>query len=86
MDWNRDGGLQIRMVLALALSLLGYAVLLVPVVLWLPPVAATAVCVFVVLVLGVLVREADRLTYVATQAIAIEREDHPELFDTVERL
>jgi len=86
MDWNRDGGLQIRMVLALALSLLGYAVLLVPVVLWLPPVAATAVCVLVVLVLGVLVREADRLTYVATQAIAIEREDHPELFDTVERL
>jgi heat shock protein HtpX len=86
MDWNRDDGLRIRMVLALGLSVLGYAVLLVPVGLLLPFEAAVAVGILIVLVIGVLVREADRLTYIATRAIAIEREDHPGLFDTVERL
>ena len=86
MDWQTDSRLARRMVLALALALVGYAALLGPVVWLLPPGGALVVCGLVLGILGVLVLEADRLAYLATSAIAIERDDHPELFDTVERL
>ncbi|QPV64781.1 M48 family metalloprotease [Halosimplex litoreum] len=86
MDWQTDSRLTRRMALALGLALLGYAALVGPVVWFLPPAGALIVCGLVLGILGVLVLEADRLAYLATSAIAIERADHPELFDTVERL
>ncbi|WP_459192954.1 M48 family metalloprotease [Halosimplex sp. J119] len=86
MEWQTDSRLTHRMVLALALAAVGYAVLLGPIVLFLPLSAALVVLGVVLAVLGGLVFEADRLAYVATRAIAIDREDHPELFDTVDRL
>ncbi|ELZ29236.1 heat shock protein HtpX [Halosimplex carlsbadense 2-9-1] len=86
MEWQTDSRLTRRMVLALALALLGYAALLGPVVWLLPPAGALVVCGVLLAILGGLVLEADRLAYLATRAVAIERDDHPELFDTVERL
>jgi heat shock protein HtpX len=86
MDWQTDSRLTRRMALALALSAVGYAVLLGPVVHFLPLSAALVVCGVLLAVLGGLVLGADRLAYLATGAVAVEREDHPELFDTVDRL
>ena len=73
------------MLAALVLALAGYAVLLGPVFL-LPLSAALVVCGLLITVLGGLVLSADRLAYLATKAVAIDREDHPELFETVDRL
>jgi len=86
MDWSPDRALTRRMALALALTLLGYVVLLGPVV-WLFPwqVALVVVGVVVAVVVG-LALQADRLAYLVTRAVAIERSDYPELFDTVDRL
>ena len=86
MDWQTDGRLTRRMALALGLSAAGYAVLLGPVFVLLALPVALVVCGVLLAVLGGLVLGADRLAYVATSAVAIEREDHPELFDTVDRL
>jgi heat shock protein HtpX len=86
MEWEYDRRLRRRMVLALALSALGYAALLGPIVWLLPTTAALIVCALVTVVLAILVREADRLTYYVTKAIAIDRDDNPALFETVDRL
>ena len=86
MDWQTDSRLTRRMALALALSAVGYAVLLGPIFVLLSLPVALVVCGVLLAVLGGLVLGADRLAYVATSAVAIEREDHPELFDTVDRL
>jgi len=86
MDWQTDRRLTRRMSLALALSFLGYVVLLGPLICLLPPSAAMVLCGILIAVLGTLVLQADRLAYMATRAIAIERTDYPQLFDTVERL
>jgi len=86
MDWQTDSRLTRRMVLALALSAVGYAVLLGPVFVFLPLPVALVVCGGLLAVLGGLVLGADRLAYLATSAVAIDRDDHPDLFDTVDRL
>ncbi len=86
MSWHADRHLRRRMVLALALSVVGYAALLVPILVFAPQTVALALCVIFLVVIAVLIREADRLTYILTQAIAISREDYPELYDTVSRL
>ena len=86
MDWSPDRTLTRRMALALALTLLGYAVLLGPFVWLLPWQAALVLCGVVVAVVGGLALEADRRAYVVTRAVAIDREDYPDLFDTVDRL
>lgn len=74
------------MVLALALSAVGYVALLGPIVWLLPPMAALVVCGLVTALLAILVREADRLTYYVTKAIAIDRDAYPKLFDMTDRL
>jgi heat shock protein HtpX len=74
------------MALALLLTLLGYVVLLGPVVWLLPWEAALVVVGIVVAVVGTLALQADRLAYLVTRAVAIDREDHPDLFETVDRL
>ena len=86
MDWSPDSALTRRMALSLALTLLGYAALLGPVVWLLPWEAALVVCGVVIAVVGCLALEADRLAYLATRAVAIDRADYPDLFDTVDRL
>ena len=86
MDWSPDRALTRRMALALVLTLLGYGVLLGPFVWLLPWEAGLVVCGLVVAVVGGLALEADRLAYLVTRAVAIDREDYPELFDTVDRL
>lgn len=86
MDWSSDRSLQQRMALALLLTLLGYAVLLGPLVWILPWQAGLVVCGVVVAVVGGLALEADRLAYLVTRAVAIDRGDYPALFDTVDRL
>ena len=86
MNWSSDSALTRRMALALLLTLLGYVVILGPLV-WLLPWQAGLVLVGVVVaVVGTLALQADRLAYLVTRAIAIERSDYPELFDTVDRL
>lgn len=69
-----------------SLALVGYAVLLAPVFRYLPLTAAFGVCGGLVVVLAVLVIRADLLPYVLTDAIALEREPYPELYETVDRL
>jgi heat shock protein HtpX len=86
MDWQTDSRLTRRMALALGLSAAGYAVLLGPVFVLLSLPVALVVCGVLLAVLAGLVFGADRLAYLATSAVAIEREDHPDLFDTVDRL
>ena len=86
MDWSSDSALTRRMALALLLTLLGYVVLLGPLVWLLPWQAALVVVGVVVAVVGTLALQADRLAYLVTRAVAIDREDYPELFDTVDRL
>lgn len=86
MQWNADRRLRRRMVLALALSAIGYIAFLGPIVLYLPTTAALVVCGLLTVVLVVLLREADRLTYYVTNAIAIDRTAYPKLFDMVDRL
>ncbi|WP_135664463.1 M48 family metalloprotease [Halorhabdus rudnickae] len=86
MAWRRDRRLTRRMVLALVLATAGYGAFCGLIGLLLPWRVAAVVFVLVVIVLMILVQEADRLTYYMTKAIAIDREDHPALFDTVDRL
>ncbi|WP_136689572.1 M48 family metalloprotease [Halorhabdus amylolytica] len=86
MEWKSDRRLARRMVLALVLSIGGYSALFGLIVLLSPWKVAVAVFAVVVVVLAILVREADRLTYYMTKAVAIDREDYPALFDTVDRL
>jgi len=86
MEWKSDRRLARRMVLALVLSIGGYGALFGLIVLLSPWTVAVAVFAIVVVVLVILVREADRLTYYMTKAIAIDREDYPALFDTVDGL
>lgn len=86
MEWHRDRRLQRRMVLALVLAILGWVALLGP-VLWIFSWELGLVAAGILLGLVViLVREADRLAYIVTKAIAISREDYPHLFDTTRRL
>ena len=86
MQWKRDRRLSRRMVLALALSVLGYGGLYALTV-WLLPWTVTPIVFGVIgVVIAVLVHEADRLTYLMTRAVAIDRADYPALFDTVDRL
>jgi len=86
MDWKPDRNLQLRMALALAVTVLGYAALLGIVFSLLPTTAGLVVCGILAIFLAVSVREADRIAYLATQAVAIEREKYPTLYDIVERL
>jgi heat shock protein HtpX len=86
MDWSSDSALTRRMALALLLTLLGYVVLLGPFVWLLPWQAALVLLGVVVAVVGTLALQADRLAYFVTRAVAIERSDYPQLFDTVDRL
>jgi len=86
MEWKRDRRLARRMVLAFVLSIGGYGALFGLIVLLSPWTVAVAVFAVVVVVLAILVREADRLTYYMTKAVAIDRDDYPALFDTVDRL
>jgi len=86
MDWSSDSALTRRMALALLLTLLGYVVLLGPLVWLLPWQAGLVVVGIVVAVVGTLALQADRLAYLVTRAVAIERSDYPQLFDTVDRL
>jgi len=86
MQWRTDATLQRRMVAALALSAVGYAALL-GLLAWIVPASVAGPAVVVLLLaLAVLVREADRVAYAVTKAVAISREDHPAAYDTLHRL
>lgn len=86
MDWSPDTTLRLRMGIALAFSLAGYVLLLAPVVLYLPLSVGLIVASLLFGLIGYLALSADRLTYYVTKAVAIEREDYPALFDTLDRL
>lgn len=86
MEWTPDRGLQIRMALALVLTLLGYAVLLGIVFSVLSETGAFLACGVLGLFLVGSVTQADRIAYLATNAVAVEREKYPTLYDSVERL
>lgn len=74
------------MAFALGLAMLGYVVLLAPVFWYLPTVPAIVVCGILAGIVLLLVRQADLLMYALTNAIALERETYPELYETVDRL
>ncbi|WP_049927999.1 M48 family metalloprotease [Halopiger goleimassiliensis] len=86
MHWSPDRRLQVRMVLALALTLVGYGALLWIVFALLPTPLALVTCGVLALVILVGVTRADVIAYWTTNAVAIEREQYPLLYDTVERL
>ncbi|MFC4544449.1 M48 family metalloprotease [Halosolutus amylolyticus] len=86
MDWSPDRRLQWRMLLALALTLVGYVALFGVVVTLFSDHVATGFGLVVLVVLAASVTQADRIAYLATRAIAIDRDRHPELHETVERL
>ncbi|WP_246999360.1 M48 family metalloprotease [Halosolutus gelatinilyticus] len=86
MNWTSDRRLQGRMVLALALTLLGYAALFGVVVTVFSDRIAVGFGAVLLIALAVSVTQADRIAYLATKAIAIDRDQHPELHDAVERL
>lgn len=86
MHWHTDRTLQRRMVAALALSLLGYAALVGLVVVVLPPQLSLVAGGVLLLVLAVLVYEADRIAYTVTNAVSIPREEYPAPYDTLQRL
>lgn len=86
MMWSADRRLRRRMLLALALTLVGYGVLVGVVVSLLPDRLALALCGVLAVVLLGSVSQADRIAYWATRAIAIERDQYPLLYDTAERL
>lgn len=86
MEWTPDRGLQVRMALALVLTLLGYAALLGIVFAVFSGTGAFLVCGLLGVVLVVSVTQADRIAYLATSAVAVEREKYPTLYDSVERL
>ena len=86
MNWKRDRHLQRRMVLAFALALLGYAALLGVVLFFFSTTVAVVVCGALVVFLVVSITQADRIAYLATRAIAVDREAHPTLYETVDRL
>ncbi|MUV89400.1 M48 family metalloprotease [Halapricum sp. CBA1109] len=86
MEWSHDRELDSRMVLALALSGVGYIALFGPLTMVMPLSLVIAIAVVVAIAVAVLVHEADRLLYPLTGAYAIERADYPKLFDTVDRL
>lgn len=86
MHWRTDSTLQRRMVAALVLSLLGYAALIGLVVALFPPQLSLVAGGVLVVVLGVLVYEADRIAYLVTKAVSISREDYPVAYDTLHRL
>jgi heat shock protein HtpX len=74
------------MALALALTLVGYAALLGIVFSVFSETGAFIVCTLLGVFLVVSIRQADRIAYLATKAVAVEREKYPTLYDTVERL
>ena len=74
------------MVAALALSLLGYGALVGLIVWLLPPQFAAVVGLGLVVVLAVLVHEADRLAYLLTGAVSIDHGQHPTAYRTLHRL
>ncbi|WP_049896541.1 M48 family metalloprotease [Natrialba chahannaoensis] len=86
MDWSADRRLQWRMLLALVLTLAGYAVLGWIVLSVLSTTMALVVCACFAIVILASVSQADYIAYWATNAIAIEREQYPLLYDTIERL
>ncbi|MFD1586147.1 M48 family metalloprotease [Halorientalis brevis] len=86
MEWHRDRRLQRRMVLALALTVVSWAGLLGPVFWVLGLELGLVVAGVVLLFVLVLAREADRLAYLITKAIAISHNDYPKLFETTARL
>lgn len=86
MEWTTDRRLQTRIVGALVLTLAGYVALFGPVFWFLPLSTALAVCAVFGAIVAVLVTQADRLVYLVAKPVAIGREDHPDLYDTVDRL
>lgn len=82
----RSNTLQTRMVAALALSLLGYGVLVWLVVQSLPTQLAVLVGGLLVSALVVLVHEADRIAYLLTSAVSIDHDQHPNAYRTLHRL
>ncbi|WP_049921596.1 M48 family metalloprotease [Halopiger djelfimassiliensis] len=86
MDRPADRRLQSRMGLALALTLVGYGVLLWFVFALLPPTAALVTCGVFVIVLVAAITQADRIAYWATKAIAIDRDQYPLVDDITDRL
>ncbi|RQH01884.1 M48 family metalloprotease [Natrarchaeobius oligotrophus] len=86
MDWSPDRRLQGRMLLALALTLVGYAALLWIAFSTVPTAVALLICGALAVALIASVTRADLITYVATGAVAIDRDQYPLLYETTERL
>ncbi|SDR35821.1 M48 family metalloprotease [Natronobacterium texcoconense] len=86
MDWSSDRRLQRRMLLALTLTLAGYGVLLWLLFWVLPTALALFACVVLGIVMIASVYWADYIAYWATSAVAIEREQHPLVYDLTDRL
>ncbi|WP_207591752.1 M48 family metalloprotease [Halomontanus rarus] len=86
MDWPSDRRLQRRMLLALALTLVGYAALIGIVFSLVPASVAIVICGLLALALVGCISYADLIAYWVTKAIAIDREQYPLVFDTTERL
>ncbi len=86
MNWTPDRRLQVRMLLALLGTLAGYAVLLGIVLTLFPTTVGIVICGLLAVFLVASITQADRIAYLATNAMAIERDKYPTLYDTVERL
>ena len=79
-------GLQVRMAVALALSLVGYVALFGLVLHVLATPLAVVACALVALAIVMGVQYADRIAYWTTKAVAIDHDQHPLLFDTTDRV
>lgn len=86
MDLGHRAALRLRMAVALCLALVGYAALFGIVWSLLPWPVSGVVVVGLASIVVLLVRNADRLVYLVTKAVSISRDDHPHLWDTVQRL
>jgi len=86
MDWRSDRRLQVRMLLALALTLGGYAALLAVIFALFSTAGTLIVLGLLAVFLVVSVSQADRIAYLATTAVAVDREKYPTLYEIVERL
>ncbi len=86
MDWTPDRRLQGRMFLALLCTLAGYAVLLGIVFALFPTRVGFVICGLLAAFLVVSITQADRIAYLATTAMAIDRDKYPALYTTTERL
>ncbi|NGM67987.1 M48 family metalloprotease [Natronolimnobius sp. AArcel1] len=86
MNRPTDTRLLGRMLCALILTLAGYGVLLGVLFTLAPTGLALVICAVLALVLIGCVTQADYVAYWATNAVAIDREQYPPLYDTTERL